>query len=203
MERLYIVKIRKNRNQDTFQVVADYVKQGKTVLIGGTLGSGKTTLLKELLSFTGDDKVVAVGWDVEMTGITCSNVTVRDKQDDNIPQDIVKAVENGEVIRLAYDNVRGESIVSAMKIWEGTGTGLGTVITTSMELMIHCLLLRDMEMKKATREEATERFVKTFDVLVFMDNKHKDIQEIVEVDKQVTSEVRVLPVAKAVEIHWE
>lgn len=203
MERLYIVKIRKNRNQDTFQVVADYVKQGKTVLIGGTLGSGKTTLLKELLSFTGDDKVVAVGWDVEMTGITCSNVTVRDKQDDNIPQDIVKAVENGEVIRLAYDNVRGESIVSAMKIWEGTGTGLGTVITTSMELMIHCLLLRDMEMKKATREEATERFVKTFDVLVFMDYKHKDIQEIVEVDKQVTSEVRVLPVAKAVEIHWE
>ncbi|PGR83546.1 GTP-binding protein [Bacillus cereus] len=197
------MKIRKNRNQDTFQVVADYVKQGKTVLIGGTLGSGKTTLLKELLSFTGDDKVVAVGWDVEMTGITCSNVTVRDKQDDNIPQDIVKAVENGEVIRLAYDNVRGESIVSAMKIWEGTGTGLGTVITTSMELMIHCLLLRDMEMKKATREEATERFVKTFDVLVFMDYKHKDIQEIVEVDKQVTSEVRVLPVAKAVEIHWE
>lgn len=197
------MKKRKNRNQDTFQVVADYVKQGKTVLIGGTLGSGKTTLLKELLSFTGDDKVVAVGWDVEMTGITCSNVTVRDKQDDNIPQDIVKAVENGEVIRLAYDNVRGESIVSAMKIWEGTGTGLGTVITTSMELMIHCLLLRDMEMKKVTREEATARFVKTFDVLVFMDYKHKDIQEIVEVDKQVTNEVKVLPVAKAVEIHWE
>ncbi|PER55768.1 hypothetical protein CN495_08420 [Bacillus thuringiensis] len=200
---MYIVKRRKNRNQDTFQMVADYVKQGKTVLIGGTLGSGKTTLLKELLSFTGDDKVVAVGWDVEMTGITCSNVTVRDKQDDNIPQDIVKAVENGEAIRLAYDNVRGESIVSAMKMWEGTGKGLGTVVTTSMEMLIHCLLLRDMEMKKATREEATERFVKTFDILVFMGYKHKDIQEIVEVDKQVTNEVRVLPVAKAVEINWE
>ncbi|KLA04729.1 hypothetical protein B4086_5687 [Bacillus cereus] len=197
------MKKRKNRNQDTFQVVADYVKQGKTVLIGGTLGSGKTTLLKELLSFTGDDKVIAVGWDVEMTGITCSNVTVRDKQDDNIPQDIVKAVENGEAIRLAYDNVRGESIVSAMKMWEGTGKGLGTMVTTSMEMLIHCLLLRDMEMKKATREEATERFVKTFDVLVFMDYKHKDIQEIVEVDKRVTNEVKVLPVAKAVEIHWE
>ncbi|WP_141530997.1 GTP-binding protein [Bacillus thuringiensis] len=197
------MKRRKNRNQDTFQMVADYVKQGKTVLIGGTLGSGKTTLLKELLSFTGDDKVVAVGWDVEMTGITCSNVTVRDKQDDNIPQDIVKAVENGEAIRLAYDNVRGESIVSAMKMWEGTGKGLGTVVTTSMEMLIHCLLLRDMEMKKATREEATERFVKTFDILVFMGYKHKDIQEIVEVDKQVTNEVRVLPVAKAVEINWE
>lgn len=195
------MKKRKNRNQDTFQVVADYVKQGKTVLIGGTLGSGKTTLLKELLSFTGDDKVVAVGWDEEMTGITCSNVTVKDRHDDNVPKDIATAVESGESIRLAYDELRGESVVSSTKIWRTTGKGLGTIIATSVDMMIQRVIMQDTDLKTETAVEATERFVKTFDVLVFMDYKQKDIQEVVEIDKQIVNKVKVVSVEKA--MYWE
>lgn len=186
-----------HRNEEMFRIASQYVEQGKTVLIGGSTGAGKTTLLKELLNFTGKDKVFAVGWDMDLKGINRSNVTVRDRHVTGLPLDIVEALGAGESIRLAYDEIRGESVAPVMDVWKHTGKGLGTVIAPSVDLMSKYVLMQDMEVTKATLEEATERFVKTVDVLVFMDYRHKDIRDIVEVDKSVTTEVKLVPVTKA------
>ncbi|KLA04727.1 hypothetical protein B4086_5685 [Bacillus cereus] len=186
-----------HRNEEMFRIASQYVEQGKTVLIGGSTGAGKTTLLKELLNFTGEDKVFAVGWDMDLKGINRSNVTVRDRHVTGLPLDIVEALGAGEPIRLAYDEIRGESVAPVMDVWNQTGKGLGTVIAPSVDLMSKYVLLQDVEVTKSTMEEATERFVKTVDVLVFMDYRHKDIRDIVEVDKSVTTEVKLIPVANA------
>lgn len=186
-----------HRNEEMFRIASQYVEQGKTVLIGGSTGAGKTTLLKELLNFTGDDKVFAVGWDMDLRGINRSNVTVRDRHVNGLPSDIVEALGAGESIRLAYDEIRGESVAPVIDVWNQTGKGLGTVIAPSVDLMSKYVLMQDMEVTKSTMEEAIERFVKTVDVLVFMDYRHKDIRDIVEVDKSVTTEVKLVPVANA------
>ncbi|PGT89818.1 Flp pilus assembly complex ATPase component TadA [Bacillus thuringiensis] len=183
--------VSEHRNEDKLNVVADYVKDGKTVVIIGTCGSGKTTLLKELLNYTGDDKVLAIGWSEDLKGINRSNVTVKDRHDDGLNDDMVQLLASDGAHRLAYDEVRGESFVPVLHAWKETGKGLGTVIANSVGMLLHQVFDKYIDVTKKTVQEAGDCFIQAVDVIVEMNPRSRDIETVFEVDKEETSAVKV------------
>lgn len=180
-----------HRNEDKFNLVANYVKEGKTVVIIGTCGSGKTTLFKELLEYTGDDKVLAIGWLPDLNGINRSNVIVKDRHDINVQDDIVQSLAEGGSYRLAYDEFRGDSVYPVLHLWSQMGKGLGTAIVHNLDSFLSFAVTYIMDASKKTVEESTECFVHSVDAIVEMNPRSRDIEKVCLVDKAETSVVKL------------
>ncbi|MFV1457467.1 ATPase, T2SS/T4P/T4SS family [Bacillus mycoides] len=178
-------------------LLKSYVEAGKTVIIVGSCGSGKSTLLHELREYiSNEDRTVVVGWRPEVEKLKSNSLVGWDKNEVYDAEALVDRLEEYSPDRLVFDEVRGEVVQPVLDFWKENGKGLGTVLTTNVEMAKKYLVNAYMDTTLDDAPDVVEVVVAAIDVIVQMDYRRKNISEVLVVDKESKREIVLTSVYK-------
>ena len=186
-----------HRKTEAMNLLKSYIEEGKTVIIVGSCGSGKSTLLHELREYiSNEDRTVVVGWRPEVEKLKSKNLVSWDKNEVYDAEVLVDRLEEYSPDRLVFDEVRGEIVHPVLDFWKENGKGLGTVLTTNVDMAKKYLVNAYMDTTLDDAPDVVEVVVAAIDVIVQMGYRRKNISEVLVVDKESKREIVLTSVYK-------